>query len=92
MSYEITNCAPCESVEDLKKPIAPLSGMLDQANNMATEALVMARRIKRHMFGTDKSTDDKAKPQCFREALEIQRITINEVVEELASIMDGLGV
>ena len=92
MSYEIANSVPCEGAEDLKTPIAPLSGVLDQANNMATEALVMARRIKRYMLGIDKSTDDKAKPQCFRDALEIQRITINEVVEELASIMDGLGV
>lgn len=92
MGYECTNCMSYEDTGKLKEPTAPLSGVLDQANDLATETLVMVGRIRQHLFGVDKGIEEEPKPQCFRDALTNQRITLGKVVEELARIMDELGV
>lgn len=94
MSYEVTNCMPyCEDTGKVKDPDPlPLSSVMDQANNLATEALSMVCRIRQHLFGVDKGIEDAPRPQCFRDALTSQRITLGKVVEELARIMDELGV
>lgn len=92
MSYEVTNCVPCEGTAIQSKPTAPLSAMMDQANNMAAEVLMMAYKINRHMFGMNSPTDDKAEPQCFRDALSIQITTLEKAAKELNLIMEALGV
>lgn len=94
MSYEVTNCVPyCEDTGKVKDPEQlPLSSVMDQANNLATEALSMVCRIRQHLFGVDKGIEDAPRPQCFRDALTSQRTTLGKVVEELARIMDELGV
>lgn len=94
MSYEVTNCMPyCEDTGKVKDPEAlPLSSVMNQANDLATETLVMVCRIRQHLFGVDKGIEEGPKPQCFRDVLTNQRITLGKVVEELARIMDELGV
>nr|DAI53676.1 MAG TPA: hypothetical protein [Caudoviricetes sp.] len=94
MSYEATNCVPyCEDTGKVKDPEPlPLSSVMDQANNLATETLVMVCRIRQHLFGVDKGIENEPKPQCFRDVLTNQRTTLGQVVEELARIMDELGV
>lgn len=92
MGYEGTNCMSYEDTGKLKEPTAPLSGVLDQANDLATETLVMVGRIRQHLFGVNKGIEEEPKPQCFRDVLTNQRITLGKVVEELTLIMDELGV
>lgn len=93
MSYEITNPVPYDQGTAPKsEPTAPLSAMMDRANDIAAEVLFMAYRIDRHMFGLDKPTDDKAEPQCFRDALSIQIATLEKAAKELNLIMESLGV
>lgn len=93
MDYNCTNVAPpYEATAIPAKPTEPLSAVMDQADGAATEALIMARRIRCHLFGVDKGVEDKDKPECFRDVLTHQRMTLGEVVEELAHIMDELGV
>lgn len=94
MSYEVTNCVPyCEDTGKMKDPDPlPLSSVMNQANDLATETLVMVGRIRQHLFGVDKGIEEKPNPQCFRDALVNQRIVLGKIVEELAHIMDELGV
>lgn len=94
MSYEVTNCVPiCEDTGKVKDPEPlPLSSVMGQANDLATETLVMVCRIRQHLFGVDKGIEEGPKPQCFRDVLTNQRITLGKVLEELARIMDELGV
>ena len=89
----ISAAPPYEDVGKIKEPMAPLSAVMDQADSAATEALIMARRIRSHLFGEDKPPQKECeKPECFRDVLTHQRMTLGEVVEELAHIMDELGV
>lgn len=94
MSYEVTNCMPyCEDTGKVIEPDPlPLSSVMAQANDLATETLVMVCRIRKHLFGVDKGIEEGPKPQCFRDVLTNQRITLGKVREELARIMDELGV
>lgn len=93
MSYEVTNCVPCEGTAIQSKPIPPLSSMMDAANFIAEEILTMVYKINTHMFGIGKPNEEKAiSPQCFRDALSIQLATLNAASKELASIMEALGV
>lgn len=94
MNYENANtCAPCEDSAIPSKPIVPLSDMMDRANNMAEEILMMAYKINAHMFGMGKPNEEKAaSPQCFRDALNNQMMTLDKVANELTSIMAALGV
>lgn len=88
-----TTCIPCDGANAPSKPTVPLSGMMDQANNMAEEILIMAYKINSHMFGIGKPNEEKAaSPQCFRDVLNNQLMTLDKVVAELASIMAALGV
>lgn len=55
MNYEnAKTCVPCECTAIPSNPTKPLSGMMDQANNMAEEILMMAYKINAHMFGMSK--------------------------------------
>ena len=94
MDYNCTNVAPpYETPGTPVPPTEPLSAVMDQADRMATEALIMARRIRQHLFGANKDPQKEGeKPECFRDVLTHQRMTLGEVVEELARIIDELGV
>lgn len=85
-------CVPCD--EMVARPIRePLTGMMDQANNMAEEILMMAYKINAHMFGMSKPDgENAASPQCFRDALNNQIMTLDKAASELMSIMAALGV
>lgn len=95
MSYEdngnSVGCAPAAGT--LRGSAATLSSMMDQANNMAQEILIMAQKINDHMFGESNSDRDEAEPpMCFQDVLTNQLKTLNAATCELAAIMDKLGV
>ena len=94
MSYEDNrNCVGTPEAGMLQGSAAPLSSMMDQANNMAQEILVMAHKIHGHMFGVNApDRDETPPPKCFRDVLANQLKTLNEATCELAAIMDKLGV
>lgn len=95
MSYEdngnSVGCAPAAGT--LQGSAATLSSMMDQADKMAQEILIMAQKINVHMFGVSITDRDEAEPPtCFRDVLVNQLKTLNEATHELAAIMDKLGV
>ena len=94
MSYEDNrNCVGAPEAGMLQGSAAPLSSMMDQANNIAQEILIMAQKINAHMFGASTPDRDEAKPpMCFQDVLIKQLKTLNEATCELATIMDKLGV
>lgn len=93
MSYEDNrNCAVAPEAGMLQGNTAPLSSMMDQANNIAQEILIMAQKINAHMFGVSTPGRDEVPfPKCFQEVLVNQLKTLNEATCELAAIMDKLG-
>ena len=94
MSYEDNrNCISGAEAGILQGSAAPLSSMMDQANNIAQEILIMAQKINVHMFGVSITDRDEAEPPtCFRDVLANQLKTLNEAACELTAIMDKLGV
>lgn len=94
MSYEDNrNCVGAPEAGMLQGSAAPLSSMMDQANKIAQEILIMAQKIHAHMFGVSTPDRDEAPyPKCFQEVLTDQLKTLNEATCELAAIMDKLGV
>ena len=92
-SEDNRNCVGAPEAGMLQGSAAPLSNMMDQANNMAQEILVMAHKINAHMFGMNApDRDETPPPKCFRDVLANQLKTLNEATCELAAIMDKLGV
>lgn len=94
MSYEDNrNCVGAPEAGILKGNTAPLSSMMDQANDMAKKILIMAQKINDHMFGVSNPDRDEAEPpRCFQDVIIKQLKTLNEATCELAAIMDKLGV
>ena len=94
MSYEDNrNCVGAPEAGMLQGSAPPLSSIMDQANNIAQEILIMAQRINAHMFGVSNPDRDEAEPpRCFQDVLIKQLKTLNEATCELAAIMDKLGV
>lgn len=94
MSYEDNrNCVSAPEAGMLPGNTVSLSSMMDQANKMAQEILIMAQKINVHMFGEGTSDRDEAEPpMCFQDVLTNQLKTLNEATCELAAIMDKLGV
>lgn len=94
MSYEGNrNCVSAPEAGMLQGNTAPLSSMMDQANNIAQEILIMAHKIHDHMFGVNEpDRDETPPPKCFRDVLADQLKTLNEATHELAAIMDKLGI
>ena len=94
MSYEDNgNSVSAPEAGMLQGNKAPLSSMMDQANNMAQEILIMAQKINAHMFGVSNPDRDEAEsPRCFQDVLIKQLRTLNEATCELAAMMDKLGV
>ncbi len=94
MSYEDNrNCISGAEAGILQGSAAPLSSMMDQANNMAQEILIKAYKINAHMFGVNApDRDETPPPKCFRDVLSDQLKALSEAVCELDEIMDKLGV
>lgn len=94
MSYEDNrNCVGAPEAGMLQGSAAPRSSMMDQANKIAQEILIMAQKINACMFGVSTPDRDEAPyPKCFQEVLTDQLKTLNEAMCELAAIMDKLGV
>lgn len=94
MSYEDNrNCVGAPEAGMLQGSTAPLSSMMDQANNIAQEILIRVQKINACMFGVSTPDRDEAPyPKCFQEVLTDQLKTLNEATCELAAIMDKLGV
>lgn len=94
MSYEDNrNCVGTPETGMLQGSVAPLSNMMDQANNMAQEILIKAYKINAHMFGVNApDRDETPPPKCFRDVLANQLKALSEATCELDEIMDKLGV
>lgn len=84
-------CVPCDDVPVLPTP-EPLTGMMDQANNMADEILAQVNRVKALLFGESNPDEEKASPRCIRDAVGIQVSTLGRIEAELVEIMQALGV
>lgn len=94
MSYEDNrNCVSCATL-GIQESTLSLSGMMDQANNMAQRVLAMAHAINSHMFGgVTTLTEGEAAPLgCFRDVLDNQVETLDKAVRELESTMVEMGV
>lgn len=84
-------CVPCDGLGAQPVP-EPLTGMMDQANNMADEILTQVSRVKALLLGESNPDGDKASPRCFREAVSLQVFTLRKIETELVEIMQALGV
>lgn len=70
-----------------------LTKMLDEAASLATDALLVARRINHHLFGIgEPQNEEKCNPECFRDVLNCTGKRLSELNVELARITDRLGV
>ena len=84
-------CAPCNGVDAQPIP-EPLTGMMDQANNMADEILAQVNHVKALLFAESNPDEEKASPRCFRDAVSLQVSTLSKIEAELVEIMQALGV
>lgn len=84
-------CAPCDGVNAQSIP-EPLTGMMDQANNMADEILEQVNRVKALLIAESNPDKEKASPRCFRDAVSLQVSTLRKIETELVEIMQALGV
>lgn len=84
-------CAPCDCVNAQSIP-EPLTGMMDQANNMADEILTQVNRVKALLFAESNPDKEKDSPRCFRDAVRLQVSTLSKIETELGEIMQALGV
>lgn len=85
------SCAPCDGV-NAQPVLEPLTGMMDQANNMADEILAQVSRVNALLFGESNPDSEKASPRCFRDAVSLQVRTLSKIEAELEEIMQALGV
>lgn len=84
-------CAPCDAMG--AQPIRePLTGMMDQANNMADEILTQVNRVKALLIAESNPDKEKDSPRCFRDAVSLQVSTLRKIETELVEIMQALGV
>lgn len=84
-------CAPCDCVNPHAIP-EPLTGMMDQANNMADEILTQVSRVKALLIAESNPDEEKDSPRCFRDAVSLQVSTLRKIETELVEIMQALGV
>lgn len=84
-------CVPCD--EMVARPIRePLTGVMDQANNMADEILTQVNRVKALLIAESNPDKEKDSPRCFRDAVSLQVSTLRKIETELVEIMQALGV
>lgn len=92
MNYEnAKTCVQCDEA-NIQPVREPLTGMMDQANNMADEILAQVSRVKALLFGESNPDCEKASPRCFRDAVSLQVSTLSKIEAELVEIMQALGV
>lgn len=84
-------CAPCDCVNAQPIP-EPLTGMMDQANNMADEILTQVNRVKACLIAESDPEKGKDSPRCFRDAVSLQISTLSKIEAEVEEIMQALGV
>lgn len=83
-------CVPCDEMG--ARPIRePLTGVMDQANNMADEILAQVSRVKALLIAESNPDKEKEPPRCFRDAVSLQVSTLREIETELGEIMQALG-
>lgn len=93
MNYDVQNVKPCIPCDAGVRPNPePLTGMMDQANNMADEILTQVSRVKALLFAESSPDSEKASPRCFRDAVSLQVSTLSKIENELVEIMQALGV
>ena len=87
-----------ERTDEMKcvaEPMANLTDISKENGVMATDAMVIANRIKRHLFGdTNEVSCEKkeAQPQCFQEELLRTNSDLKKTIETLHQICVQLGV
>lgn len=95
MNYNDTQnaktCAPCDGVNAQSIP-EPLTGMMEQANDIAGEILTQVNRVKAVLIAESNPGKEKDSPRCFRDAVSLQVSTLREIETELVEIMQALGV
>ena len=84
-------CAPCDGVNAQAIP-EPLTGRMEQANNIAGEILTQVNRVKALLIAESNPNKEKDPPRCFRDAVSLQVSTLREIETELVEIMQALGV
>ncbi len=84
-------CAPCDGVNAQSIP-EPLTGMMEQANNIAGEILTQVNRVKALLIAESNPEEEKDSPRCFRDAVSLQVSTLGKIETELVEIMQVLGV
>ena len=74
--------------------IDPVSTMMDCAEKITNDALLMAKKINVHMFGKTATPDaDVAKEvKCFADAMRMHNNMLCVLAEELSMMMARLGV
>lgn len=91
MPYETCNevkmgCTPTVPTENL-------TDIVKDTSHIATDVLMMVRRINSHLFGLGNPCCEKeAEPKCFREQMVATRCELIATAEELSKIMCMLGV
>lgn len=83
-------CAPCDGVTAQSIP-EPLTGMMEQANNIAGKILTQVNRVKAILIAEGNPDKEKEPPRCFRDAVSLQVSTLREIETELGEIMQALG-
>lgn len=93
MNYDVQNVEPCIPCDAGVRPNPePLTGMMDQANNMADEILTQVNRVKALLIAESNPDEEKDSPRCFRDAVSLQVSTLRKIETELVEIMQALGV
>nr|DAR52824.1 MAG TPA: hypothetical protein [Caudoviricetes sp.] len=84
-------CDPCGGM-NAQPVFEPLTGMMEQANNIAGEILTQVNRVKAFLIAESNPDKEKDPPRCFRDAVSLQVSTLREIETELVEIMQALGV
>ena len=86
-----------EGTDEMKCVAEPMANLTDIAKEngiIATDALVFADRIKRHLFGdaNGETCEKQVQTQCFKEELLRTNSDLKKTIETLHQICAQLGV
>ncbi len=85
---EVTDCKTAPDPTE----IAPISGMLAEADNCTKKALAMAMRINAACFGKQAKEQKTGDPCCMRDVIALHVEELKALCEELNDISRMLGV
>ena len=85
----VNPCIPCNTGE--RPGPEPLTGMMAQANNIASEILTQVNRVKTILIAESNPNKEGDPPRCFRDAVSLQVSTLRKIETELVEIMQALG-